>query len=468
MKSIHPASWVFAALAVSLPVVPASAQYTLGIGVPGGAGGNYSARASYEQFQAQIEAAEARVRAIRTRVDNKMASQEELDAQIEVVRQLQTQLRPLAEQAARETVFEALRRPVTVTLRDATLEQMAAVLTKAGQLPIKVNAAVPQDKRVTISASDFSLARVLQATAAQMDVLLVPMGNPWVGVEITPLPRLTVGNQTQVAVSSLAPWSEAWGFSPTGDSFQAVAFSNLQPVAAPVGAPPAGVPATEPPPGREPTPAPAPENPTITAGPAPAAGIGGGAFGGGLSGSMMGMPMSGAFGMPLPANPAVSLTSPSPNMLVVAEPGGKDGAPGVFLTVYRIEGGQLKRTGSLFHRFNGTQQPGGMMPGIPGLPDIRGGMGGGLGVGALNPSGMGGFSAGGGGGIEVTPPPPAKVEKATPARPAPPKTRPGTPSRNRRSQSPPTTAPGAEVPVEAATPVPATPAGGAEGGGRRF
>jgi hypothetical protein len=420
--------------------------------------GFQSARLAKAEMLKQLRLLETAIRKTQADVDAGKSQPSALEAQMETLGEMKSNLAAVEAQIQREALFEALQRPVELRLIDATVQQVAAALTKATQLPIVVDEQVSNEQRMTLNIRRVSLARVLQTVASSGNLMLAPYGTPWKGVEIAPWPSLAVGNQRQTFFGPMAPWNEEWGVSPTGDILlppQPTEAVAGDPAVAPGGktpdieAPAPG--AAKPPTPDEPTPgvtAPSvkpetrrpevPGLPRFQEGPLPSPtpeGFGGmGGFGGGMG--MGGGYPGGGFGVPLPAGLAVSLTSPSPNLLVVAEAGVKDGAGGVYLTLYRIDGGSLKRIGSTFHRFTGQQPPSGMMPGMPGgwgrsLSQFGGG---GSGEGPVGISGS--FPPGGGRGLDDTPVEaiPPGGGGAAPARPVPMKPRLKPPSQNRRRQ----------------------------------
>jgi hypothetical protein len=277
-----------------------------------------------------------------------------------------------------ETV-KPLGRPVNVRMQDATVRQAAETLSKAAGIPIRVDAEVPEETRLTLQARGVDLGSVLQAVGKQANLKI---GREEGAIVLTTWPMIAVNEERRTIQDPMAPWGKEWqglpGFAGAGGGglggggfgafggfgggdalsgpWMGLPAGGLGPVPMPV--PGAG--AGQPVPGRPPFGAPG----MMAPGGAMGMGIGiGGGMGMGPVGMMGGGPPQG--------QPLVSLTTVGDRLVVVAEPGpGPKGEPGFWLTLYRLEGTQLRRTGSTFHR---SAVPPGPAAGM-GMPGAYGGM----------------------------------------------------------------------------------------------
>lgn len=229
--------------------------------------------------------------------------------------------------AAEEKRFGPLRRPVNLELKNATLRQAAEALTQVSGTRVRVDPAVPEDTRLTLDANAMPLANVLAAIAGKTVLMIAPTDD---GVLLKRWPSLAINGLNQVVTGNLAPWSDEWERRPTtaqvaqnntgfGGGYGAVS-----------GAPGGGLPGSASPYG----------------------------VGPGSGASLIGAVPGGTF----------SVTAMG-DRLVVAQ----TGAGGIWLTVYRFEGMQLKRVSSTFHSSAGPSGPGtmgppGAAPGYPGNP----------------------------------------------------------------------------------------------------
>jgi hypothetical protein len=264
-----------------------------------------------------------------------------------------------------------LSRPVSVELRDATVRQAAEALAKVAGVNVVADENLPADKRLTVDARRVPLGTVLEAIALQNNLMIAPAPG---GVALAPWPTLVVGAETQVLRGPLAPWSDEWAGQIQFQQREGGGRLGFQPAAPAAGGmmmgggfAGGGFPGVG----------------------GPAGGLGGqgaGGFGGGLGGLGAGGGRGGGVGgfgagggmggfivpdgfsipptvggVPLPG--AASITSLAPHWIVVAEPGASpSGVRGTWLTVYRLDGTQLRRVSRLFHE---PAAPAAAAPGDP-------------------------------------------------------------------------------------------------------
>ncbi|HTE20117.1 MAG TPA: hypothetical protein VK689_17265 [Armatimonadota bacterium] len=283
------------------------------------------------------------------------ADQERIDRVL--LKQAEAQRQELSRQAA------PLVRTVDVQFRDATLKQAAQALTQVAGFPIRADESLPQDKRLTVQVQGVALGTVLEAIGKQAEIMIAPDG---AGIALRSWPTLEVNGARQVMTGSMAPWSDEW------QTRLPYLFSSVQIMG--VGVRhfnPEGMKLLEAQGGL----------------PGPGGGMGGfgggmsgmgggmGGFGGGMGGGMGGYVsgmggglgggmMGGSYALGLPLPSSVSVASMGNGMLVVAQPDAGSGqGPGVWLTVYRLEGTRLKRVSALFQPSAQNQPSTGGMPG---------------------------------------------------------------------------------------------------------
>lgn len=252
-----------------------------------------------------------------------------------------------------------LLRPVAVQLQNATVRQAADALSQATKLSIRVAGDVPDATRLTVQARGVTLGAVLEAIGRQTNLKLAPADD---GVVISPWPMVEVNGQQQVFRGRMAPWSSEWGALPGYASREGWVFPGEAEAAdTPITLPPLQDPALAPP-GVGLTPSLAePVSPTPFAATIDVAPGVGGPVGTRSTRSL-----------PTPAL-AISTSSLGDRMIVVTEPGrGGDNQAGAWITVYRLEGAQVKKVVSYFHALHaatssGAGKPMGM-PGMGGLP----------------------------------------------------------------------------------------------------
>jgi hypothetical protein len=273
-----------------------------------------SARLYAEKMRAAVRQAENEYSVLKARVENGITPAPELAAAETRLVQVIADLREAESAARRERVVEVLRQPVSVQMRDASLQQAGNTLQQAAGIQITVDKDVPPDTRLTVEARQVPLATVLESISTQANLMIRPAPE---GIQLSVWPQLTVNGNHQRILGNLAPWSDEWGRYPLGDAPRV----ELLPQAFPS--------------------------------PAPAVG------------TMPGMP-----GMPPAAALAAgaSVASLGERLVVVAEPGVEpSGAPGLWLTVYRWDGGRLLKVGTMFHRSRAAEPQAGAMGGAGGF-----------------------------------------------------------------------------------------------------
>jgi hypothetical protein len=233
------------------------------------------------------------------------------------------EISPMPEVSPLMQIIEAMRRPVTVDLANATARAAAAALSRAGGIAINTTA-VTTDQRMRVVARDIPLAHVLQALATNAGLLIAPTDAQ--GIRLFPIPRLEVGDTVQDIPGPFPPWSAEWGVPPP-------AVLGLHGMGMGMGGMGMG---------------------GMTGG-----GMGMGGMGmGGMTGGMTGGMVMGGFGGTAPMHHAPHLPNAAgtlhlalgANLLVVAEPGfSPAGEPGYWLTTYRVRGAALTRASVAFH-----------------------------------------------------------------------------------------------------------------------
>lgn len=271
-----------------------------------------------------------------------------------------------------------LMRPVAVQLQNATVRQAADALSQATKLSIRVIGEVPEGTRLTVQARGVTLGAVLEAIGRQANLKLAPAED---GVVIGPWPMVEVNGQQQVFRGRMAPWSSEWGILPGYASREGWVFPGeaeltdlpltvVVPAQDPLLVPPGGDPLGQPNERRTVTPL-FPGADQVPGSPG---------FGGGRS----------TRSLPSTAL-AISVASLGERMFVVSEPGrGADNQAGAWITIYRLDGTQLKKVTSTFHVLHRTTTGG--EPGMPGA--------------APGGSSLAPLPFGGAPGLEPTPPTP--------------------------------------------------------------
>jgi hypothetical protein len=233
----------------------------------------------------------------------------------------------------------SLRRPVVVQLRDASVRQAAQAISQASGVPIGVDDRVPTDVRLTMDVQGVPLATVLEAMARQANLMIAPDPKNAQGFVLKPWPSMEVNGQKQEFTGQYAPWSDelgpltgAWtlfrsglsvpyGLSPKSMSVlgadAASLFTRTSPYAERMQVSPGADGSL------------LPRN--LGASPAWSPYSAGGSIWGGTR------------------TAPLAVTSLGDRMVVTAQPGtGPQGETGTWLTVYRLEGDQLRKVASTF------------------------------------------------------------------------------------------------------------------------
>jgi hypothetical protein len=199
----------------------------------------------------------------------------------------------------RQRLMSTLDRPVDVELRDATLRQAAEALSQASGVKVEVDRSVAGEMRISMLARSTTLRTVLEQIARARQLMIAPAEN---GVILKPVPTLEVdGRRTTVMEMPFAPWSSDWGAAPLaarGYATFAVAPGNLT-------------------------------TRVVQGDAAPALHVG----------AVASRASSGT----------ISVTALGSNTLVVAHPAPAGGEAGIVLSVYRLEGTQLRLVSTTHH-----------------------------------------------------------------------------------------------------------------------
>lgn len=263
-----------------------------------------------------------------------------------------------------------LQKPVDVKFQSATVQQAAEALSKASGVPIRVDSGVPESTRLTVEAKRIRLATVLEGVAQQAGLIIEPdRSASGLGVLLTTGPSLSIsvegpggtsrGGIERRAPRRSTPWSSEWGTPPTGrvylygpnDALLNLDFANLGADAAlraleganrALSTSLSGIAIA--PPAMTAIPAP----PSTVIRPGTRFGAGGGSFGGSFGSNGGTISVN---GKTIRVGSGASITSTSPDTVVVSEPGTNDkGEKGYFLTVYKIEkDGKLNKVSTTFH-----------------------------------------------------------------------------------------------------------------------
>lgn len=286
----------------------------------------HSSRANPRRWRDALRSAELRVRQATDQVTTIRQQATVGSAPPSAVRAAEAELERatlevsrLSPLAAREDILEALDRPISIALHEATPSQFAAALQAASRIPIEVDPRVPGSLRFSVTAEAVGLAKVLHAVAVHAGLMLAPRGEAWSGVRLSVWPELTVGDRRQVYRGGIAPWSDEWGYAPTGAVQTSAGGDELDGPAAPV-----------------------------------------------VSISRLERKEAPGRGL--------ALASPGPGLIAVAEPLGTEPGSGVRLTVYRLEGETLRQVATTVHRgASGSAAPAGPpRPAAPVPPSRRG------------------------------------------------------------------------------------------------
>lgn len=254
-----------------------------------------------------------------------------------------------------------LQKPVDVRFQSATVQQAAEALSKASGVAIRVDTGVPESTRLTVEAKRIRLATVLEGVAEQAGLIIEPDKTTSGGLGVL----LTTGSSLSISVEGpdgvnkgkierrparrSTPWSSQWGTPPTRRSYYITSgaleglleadFSALGAQATAQALERANSALS-----RVLT---APSVPAI-APPAPPI-IVRGAQGRGADRSTTTVTANGRTFVV--RGEGVSVTSPSPDTVVISEPGTNDkGEKGYFLTVYKVDkDGKMSKVSTMFH-----------------------------------------------------------------------------------------------------------------------
>jgi hypothetical protein len=200
-----------------------------------------------------------------------------------------------------------LAQPIDVKLREATVLQAALALTQASKLTVRVDTNVPANQRLTAVATGVPTATVLESIATQLKLQIAPDVNG--GVVLRNWPQLRVNGVVKPMVTLTAPWADTWR---DGKYFSLRSLYSTS-------------------------------SPQWNVGKA-----GSKSLGWTLITPSKQAP-SASF-RSVPPGSGASITSVG-NQVIVADPGrGPHGETGVWLTVYALNGTQLVRQSSLFHK----------------------------------------------------------------------------------------------------------------------
>jgi hypothetical protein len=238
-----------------------------------------------------------------------------------------------------------LRRPVVVQLRDASVKQAAQALSQASGAPIGVDDRVPADLRLTMDVQGVPLLTVLEAIGRQTNLMIAADPKSAKGFVLKPWPSMEILSGTpgaglpgsesspspkQVFAGPYAPWSDelgplvgAWSNSLSSALWRSSAkLLDSASVA----------------PGSDLLTRPSPYAPSVQESPD-------------LLDRKQLPWVAGSTGWTGATTGPLALTAVGDRMVVTAQPGiGPQGEPGVWLTVYRLEGNQLRKVGSTFDR----------------------------------------------------------------------------------------------------------------------
>jgi hypothetical protein len=212
------------------------------------------------------------------------------------------------QRAEHDPLARLLSRPVTTNMRYATLEQAAEALSNVGHVQIALDQSLTTedslDKRILVEARDIALYRVLEAIASQLDLVVARQGN---SLLIKEAPKLFIDG-----VPVVSGPTDRWdgGLRDLVNAIQSLPFAI-----------------------------------DTATGPAPP-----------------GPPLPRAGDPPRPFPPTglgpapITLSGLGDDKLAVAEPGhDANGAPGYWLTIYKLAGDTLTKVATKFHPAHGAK-----------------------------------------------------------------------------------------------------------------
>jgi hypothetical protein len=220
----------------------------------------------------------------------------------------------------RDPLWPRLSHPINLVLDHATVRQFADMVAKTSGLPVSVDGTVSKDDRVTIKAQEAPVATILEAVAQQTHLMIARDKE---GVLLKPWPSLQVGDRKQMVYSGpLAPWADEWAAQPANLAVNQPANGGINRMV-----------------GQQP-----PNWGTGTKSDAFVSGPGT------MPGGLVGEHNYGGYYSGIAVAP-LTLTALSERMFVVAEPAnGPKGESGTLLTVYKLEGNQIHKVNSIFHK----------------------------------------------------------------------------------------------------------------------
>lgn len=158
----------------------------------------------------QMQRAKDRLDSANARFKAGIASVDELRSAQADVGRLELALDDAKKAEQRQAQLARLLQSVDVELKNASLEQAAQSLSKAGSLPVHVDPAEAKDAHITLSARRAQLRAVLEALARNLGLRIDPSSDG--GVELHLWPEVVVNGQKQIYADP-SPWSAGWGAS---------------------------------------------------------------------------------------------------------------------------------------------------------------------------------------------------------------------------------------------------------------
>jgi hypothetical protein len=126
-------------------------------------------------------------------------------AELEVATNNLTRARQILDREQRVATFY---RPMTIVMKDATVQEAAKALSQASGMTINVDKQVPKDIRLSVEARGVPFATVLESIAEQAKLMIAPDGS---GVILKAWPTLKLDGNVKEFTGPNAPWSTEWG-----------------------------------------------------------------------------------------------------------------------------------------------------------------------------------------------------------------------------------------------------------------
>jgi hypothetical protein len=120
-------------------------------------------------------------------------------AELEVATNNLTRSRQILDREQRIATFY---RPMTIVMKDATVQEAAKALSQASGMPINVDKQVPKDIRLSVEAQGVPFATVLESIAEQAKLMVAPDGS---GVALKTWPTLKVNGNIKEFTGPNAP-----------------------------------------------------------------------------------------------------------------------------------------------------------------------------------------------------------------------------------------------------------------------